>query len=138
VRPRRRPRRSVPVLALVVVTSLSFLSAIALTASNVVASSRRTNLTDAMDANELKPANCNGITVTNIVVGTNGTGGADLILGTSVGETIQTQGGDDCALGGGGNDTFINTGGNDVCIGGPGTDTNGFLGFLFTCPTFIQ
>jgi Ca2+-binding RTX toxin-like protein len=120
------------------VTGLSFLSAIALTASNVVASSRRTNLTDAMDANELKPANCNGISLTNIVVGTAGTAGNDLILGTSAGENFTNGQGNDCALGGGGDDTFINGGGNDVCIGGPGTDTNGLFGIFFTCPTFIQ
>jgi hypothetical protein len=119
------------------VTGLSFLSAVAFTASNVVASSRRTNQTRAMIANELKPADCNGINLTNIVVGT-GTAGSDLILGTSSGETIQTGNGDDCALGGGGNDTFVDSGGTDVCIGGPGTDTNGFLGFFGRCDVFIQ
>jgi hypothetical protein len=121
-----------------VVVGLSFLSAIAFTASNVVSASRRTNQTRALDPNELKPADCNGITLTSIVLGTNGTGGNDLILGTAAGETLQNGAGDDCALGGGGNDTFIDTGGTDVCIGGPGTDTNGFLGFLFRCDTFIQ
>jgi Ca2+-binding RTX toxin-like protein len=121
-----------------VLTGLSFLSAVAFTASNVVASSRRANLTDAMDANELKPASCNGINLTNIVVGTGGTAGNDLILATSAAENITNGNGDDCALGGGGNDTFFNGGGNDVCIGGPGTDTNGLFGIFFTCPTFIQ
>jgi Ca2+-binding RTX toxin-like protein len=138
VRPRRRPRRSVPVLALTVVVGLSFLSAIAFTASNVVSASRRTNQTRALDPNELKPADCNGITLTNIVVAGNGTAGADLILGTAAGETIQTGNGNDCALGGGGNDTFIDVGGTDVCIGGPGTDTNGFLGIFLRCDVFIQ
>jgi Ca2+-binding RTX toxin-like protein len=86
-------------------------------------------------ANELKPAACNGLNLTNIVSGSgtiNGTNGNDLIIGSSGSDTINGMGGDDCILGAGGDDTIDGGDSSDVCIGGAGTDT------FSTCETVIQ
>lgn len=73
--------------------------------------------------NDVKPAACAGINIVTVVVGTNGPGGRDLVLGTAAGTTVRGRASADCVLGGGGDDTVNGDGGNDVCIGGPGSDT---------------
>ncbi len=84
-------------------------------------------------ANDLKPPECAGITLTAVVAGVNGTNGNDLVLGTAAGETVKGNGGDDCLVAGGGNDALNGGAGTDVCVGGPGTDS-----FNGTCETQIQ
>lgn len=79
----------------------------------------------SITANDLKPPQCNGIHLTNLIVATgaiSGTSGNDLILGSSGGNTISGEGGNDCIVGGGGNDTLFGDSGTDVCIGGSGND----------------
>jgi Ca2+-binding RTX toxin-like protein len=120
-------------LAPILVLATAGLCVIGLTASNVVASSSASDTSRGVLVNELKPAACNGITLTNVIVGVNGTGQANLLLGSNAGQTMRGQNGNDCILGGGGNDSLRGNGGNDVCIGGPGTDT-----FFATCETQIQ
>jgi Ca2+-binding RTX toxin-like protein len=118
------------------VAGLAIVSMLAFTAANGVPPSKASDRSQAVNVNELKPTACNGITLTNRLVGSGtftGTGGADLLLGSAGVDDIRGAGGNDCLVGGGGNDTLRGQGGTDVCIGGPGTDT-----FLPNCETQIQ
>lgn len=76
-------------------------------------------------ANDLKPAACAALNLTNLVVGSgnfNGSNGNDLILGSPRADTIDGRQGGDCILGGGDNDILRGHVGNDVLLGGPGND----------------
>jgi Ca2+-binding RTX toxin-like protein len=110
---------------------------IAITATNVIPASRAgSTISGPPTANQLKPAACAALNLATIVVGggaVNGTGGADLMIGSPGNDTMAGRGGADCILGGAGNDSLRGDGGTDVCIGGPGTDT-----FHATCETRIQ
>ena len=91
----------------------------ALSAGNTVPGSLATRYQVAITANAMKPGACAGITLTTVVAGVTGTGGADLLLGSAGANSMTGSGGNDCILGGGGNDS-INCGtGIDVAIGGP-------------------
>lgn len=86
-------------------------------------------------AEDLKPAACNGITLTQIVSGSGtltGTSGNDLIIGSTGADTIDGLGGDDCILGSGGDDSLTGNDGTDVCLGGPGNDV------FLTCEAEVQ
>jgi len=100
--------------------------------SNNVTSSGIDEHSETITANDLAPAACGSLSLTNIVTGSgtiNGTLGNDLILGSSNADTVNANEGDDCVLGGGGDDTLNGWDGNDVLDGGAGTDTcNGGLG----------
>lgn len=121
-------------IGFVVVVVVSVFTAVA--ASNTVSSSRAGEDQSSITGNELKPAECAGINITNIVdigAGESGTDGNDLILGTAGDDTVIRGGaGDDCILGGGGNDRrrffffwipgLFGDEGDDILIGGPGQD----------------
>ena len=86
------------------------------------------SISGPVTADDLKPAQCVGITLTAVVVGSGTFSGAvgdvnELILGSSLADTINGDGGDDCILGGGNDDTLDGEAGDDSLIGGPGTDT---------------
>ena len=96
------------------------------TAANLVPGSRIGRGLVSITANDLKPAECAGITVTRLVVGSgtiNASNANELILGSSGADTIDGRAGDDCILGGGGNDTIQGGAGLDVLLGGPGDDS---------------
>ena len=90
----------------------------------------------SVSPDDLKPPECDGITLTNIVdvgAGETGTPANDLILGTDKNDAeIRGGAGDDCILGGKGNERQRNgtdwvpglygDEGNDVLIGGPGNN----------------
>jgi hypothetical protein len=94
----------------------------ALAAANIVP---ETGLHDAVEQdpvtpNDLKPPECAGLDLTNIVEGSgtfNGTDGNDLILGSPGADVIDGGAGDDCILGGDQNDDLYGGG------GAGGTDT---------------
>lgn len=135
---RRSRTGRIGVLALVGLLSGSLITA--LTATSSVPATRADHNLLSIGPNDLKPADCAGITVTTLLTGTgtfSGTGASELVLGGSGVDTIIAGGGDDCILGGGGNDSIQGQSGTDVCIGGPGTDTFGILG-LGGCETEIQ
>ncbi len=90
--------------------------------TNTVPDTRVDDLSQAITANALRPAACAALDLTSIVVGSLGTAGNDLILGTAAGDTIQGQAGDDCILGGGGNDDVQGQQGNDIILAGDGDD----------------
>ncbi|MBI4789338.1 MAG: hypothetical protein HY782_20090 [Chloroflexi bacterium] len=95
-------------------------------ASVAVPASRLSETIRPAGPNDLKPTECAGLTLTNIVIGSgniDGTGGNDLIFGSAGADSIKGLGGGDCILGGGGDDDINGNGGGDICIGGPGTDT---------------
>ena len=106
------------------------------TTSNTVPATRFGTVTNAVTANDLKPAACAALTLTGIFVGSgnfNGPGGGStLLMGGSGNDRINAKGAADCVLGGAGDDTITGGGGSDVCIGGPGSDT------FSRCETVIQ
>jgi Ca2+-binding RTX toxin-like protein len=124
---------SVALRAIGVLALLLLCIAVVATAANTVPASNLGSASQAITANTLKPAACNGITLTNLVIGNNGTAGNDLVLGSAGVDNMNGAGGNDCILGGGGNDSIAGGAGTDVCIGGPGTDT-----FNNNCETQIQ
>lgn len=117
-------------LALITVSIISaFAAGISIPASNIE------KQTIAVTAEDIKPAACAGLSLTNIISGSGtltGTPANDLIIGSALADTIDGGGGNDCILGGGGDDTLIGNEGTDVCLGGPGTDS------FITCETEVQ
>ena len=108
-------------IALIAVSVVSaFAAGISVPAANVGQQSV------SVTAEDIKPAACGSLYLTNIVHGSGlftGTAGIDLIIGSSGADTIDGLGGDDCILGSGGDDSLTGNEGNDVCLGGAGTDT---------------
>jgi hypothetical protein len=97
----------------------------AMAAANSIPPSGLDEISRSITVNDLKPAQCNSIHLTNLIAATgmiSGTDDNDLILGGSGSDTISGEGGNDCILGGGGNDTLYGDSGTDVCIGGSGSD----------------
>lgn len=111
-------------LALLIVSAVSaFAAGISVPAANV------DQQTAPVTAEDIKPAACGALILTNIISGAGtltGTAGNDLIIGSAGADLIDGLGGSDCILGGGGLDTITGNEGNDVCLGGPETDM--FLG----------
>jgi Ca2+-binding RTX toxin-like protein len=80
----------------------------------------------AVTAEDIKPAACDGLFLTNIVSGSGtltGTAANDLIIGSAGVDMIDGLGGDDCIVAGNGDDILAGGDGADVCLGGPGSDT---------------
>ncbi len=113
--------------------------------ANIVPASFASDTKHQTQANELKPPQCNGLNLTNVVILANGdspTNGNDLILGTAGTDIVNGGQGNDCIVGGGGDDNQCNSwiiilcrwfpqafldgldggAGTDVIIGGSGTD----------------
>lgn len=124
---------------LLLLAALLVLASVAtgLAAGNSVPATRADQSTRSIGPDDLKPAECSGITLTNLVTGSvtvTGTSGNDLILGSALIDTMSGLGGDDCILGGDLVDVINGGSGNDVCIGGPGIES-----FLFSsCETAYQ
>jgi Ca2+-binding RTX toxin-like protein len=110
-------------LGLLLVVSVSVLSAFAAGISAPVVNAGQQSV--PVTAEDIKPAACAGITLTNIVSGSGtltGTAGNDLMIGSGGADVIDGLGGDDCVLGSGGDDTLAGNEGKDVCLGGTGDD----------------
>ena len=120
---------NIPRLFLVALIALIMMGVVsASAASNTVPATHLGQQVNPITANDLKPPECAGLNLTDIVVcsggNCNGTGANELLLGTSAGERIRGRGGTDCIVGGGGDDQLVGNGSKgDVCIGGPGNDT---------------
>ena len=144
----------VVIVVFAIVLLITVLSATA--ASNTVPLTRADKDSIGINADTLKPAECSGITLTNIVdvgAGESGTSANDLILGTDKADAeIRGGAGDDCILGGKGNDRqkigpdwvggLYGEAGDDVLIGGPGKKDvcEGGAGSdtFYTCETVVQ
>jgi hypothetical protein len=108
----------VGLLGLIVVSAMS-----ALASANTVPETVVKADSLPITANDLKPAQCNGIDLSHIVTDGIGTSGNDLVLGNGDANTLNGGGGNDCLVGGAGNDVLIGGAGIDVCTGGTGIDT---------------
>lgn len=117
------------VIILVLILTSAFST---MAASNSIPKTGISQHVRAITANDLKPPECAGITVTNKVSGTgsfSGTDANDLIIGSAAADLIVDINGNDCILGGGGDDTLEGGLGDDVILGGPGNDAiDGGLG----------
>jgi hypothetical protein len=106
--------------ALVLVSAIS-----AYAAANSVPRSKVVDYSTAITANALKPSECAGLSLSNVITGRdeiNGSSGNDLILGSEREDTIRGNNGNDCILGGSGEDTLYGNSGGDVLIGGGDSD----------------
>ena len=122
--------RSISLAALIVVGAIN-----ALAAANTVPPSAADEIVLPINANALKPAECAGLNLTEVVIWQPGMArdrDPSLILGSQNADSIQGGKGADCILGGGGDDQLDGDQGSDVCIGGPGNDT------FKQCSTKIQ
>ena len=141
-----RPKVFLALLVLLIVFSAYF----AFAGGNTIPATNADDYTGPTPApDDLKPTECNSITVDEITAGSgviNGTRSNNLILGSSVADTITASnagskwltncivGGagddiingskkDEIILGGDGDDTINGGNGYDICYGGAGTDT---------------
>jgi Ca2+-binding RTX toxin-like protein len=112
---------------------------VAIAANNIVPVTYLTDQSSVMTANDLKPAACSAIDLTDIFYcptgggACNATDDSELVIGSPANDSIQGGKGDDCIVGGGGNDNIRGEQNTDVCIGGPGTDS-----FHPSCETETQ
>lgn len=122
-------------IALAIPLVLILIVGAAFTAANDVPVSDAGNPVQPIDAADLAPSECSGITITNSMSGTGvvvGTLENDWIAGSNLVDTIDGVAGDDCIEGHDEADVIDGGPGNDVCIGGLGNDT--FVG----CETEVQ
>jgi Ca2+-binding RTX toxin-like protein len=111
-------------------TCLGLLTLILVSAFSTLAATNTVNESGANDtfhqatAEELKPSECDGITLNNIVIGSDSIGNNSLILGSANGDNLTGKDGDDCILGGGGDDSLKGQKGDDVLLGGLGVNDN--------------
>jgi Ca2+-binding RTX toxin-like protein len=132
-------------LILILISLFSiFAASVSVAATGLAAVSHTTNV------NELKPAECASLNLTNLIINGNGGSGNDLIFGTAEDNTLDGGGGNDCMVGGDGVDVLSGGDGDDVLLGGAGADElNGDAGtdtcyggpdvdLFATCETEVQ
>jgi Ca2+-binding RTX toxin-like protein len=78
--------------------------------------------TQEVTADQLKPPDCNGLSLSSYFVNIDGSTTNDLVLGSSGSDALNGNEGNDCIVGGSGDDTLDGGDGMDICIGGDGTD----------------
>jgi Ca2+-binding RTX toxin-like protein len=109
-------------LAIVLLILISAFSALA--TANIVPENGIDDISpQPITVNDLKPPECAGLNLQNIIDSDNGGPGNDLILGSPNADVIGGGDGDDCIIGGDGNDTLTGDDGDDVLLGGNGDDT---------------
>ena len=117
-----KPSRLLRFAGIFLIGLIAVSAASAFAAANSVPATRLDDDSLPITANNLKPAECAALNLTNIVVAGNGTAGNDLILGTAGNDNLRGLGGDDCIVGGDGNDRLRGNRGNDILLGGAGND----------------
>jgi Ca2+-binding RTX toxin-like protein len=103
-----------------------------LSASNTVPESGLGSETQSVTAEQVKPVECNSLSLEFISSSSTGSILNDLVLGTSSSDSLSGLSGNDCLVGGEGDDTLDGGEGTDICIGGGGADT------FLNCETEIQ
>jgi Ca2+-binding RTX toxin-like protein len=116
-------RRTLLVLIVVFLCFLALLANVFLTAANYIAPSGLSSLFFPILADSLKPDECASITLTNLVIGGDGSNANDLLLGTAGDDLLRGRGGDDCIVGGAGDDILNGGPDNDILLGGPDSDS---------------
>jgi Ca2+-binding RTX toxin-like protein len=118
----RGPRKTsqVGVVALLAVGALALSVVSASTASNTIPATKAGALARGVTVADLAPEACKSQGLTRLVVGTTGSSGNDLLIGTAGTETLKGGQGNDCIVAGSGDDTLDGGAGHDVCIGGSG------------------
>ena len=110
-------------ICLIILIVASVASAFA--AANTIAPSNVGIQSVDVNADDLKPAACTDLHLTNVVGGSGtiiGTSNNDLIIGGSENDVIDGKGGDDCIIGAGGNDSIIH---EDTMIGSADMNIDG-------------
>jgi Ca2+-binding RTX toxin-like protein len=118
-------RRAI-LVGLAVMAALSAASFPALTANNPVPITYASDTTSGITPNNLKPSECNGISLTAKLSGSvtiNGGAAAELITASNLADSVSGNNGNDCILGGDGIDTLRGNNNNDVILGGAGVDS---------------
>ena len=112
-----------------VVGAVAFSLVAAFTAANAVPGTKagRSLTSRAPTANELKPAACAALNLTEWISGSGnvmpaGNGNA-LVLGSAGIDSVKGKNGNDCLVAGAGADTLNGGAGTDICIGGAGINT---------------
>lgn len=121
----RRTRITSRNLRLLLMAAMGLLAAVGIlsadTASNSVPPTRLGQSEHATGPNELKPTECAGLALVNIMVATGqtltGTNSADLLVGNAATRTITGRQGNDCIVGNADSQTLDGGGGYDVCLG---------------------
>lgn len=129
-------KRSIVRLLLIMIGMIVLAGMIgALATANTVPSTGAGQSSMTIMANDIKPGECGGITLYNVITGPDGTDSNDLMLGTSGADTHYGFDGDDCMVGGDGDDVLDPGPGDNVVLGGAGYDycvdhggTNTFYG----------
>jgi Ca2+-binding RTX toxin-like protein len=108
----------------------------ALAAANSVPVSGKLDTTITLTAQQLKPQDCNGLTLASYVLAGGGTfknnGTSALILGVPGFDNLKAGGGNDCVVGGSGGDTISGGAGGDICFGDASTTFNSCGAFYRT------
>ena len=107
----------VGLLALILISIFS-----AFATANTVLESGLYDSAQSITANNLKPLECAGLDLANVIDNGSGGPGNDLILGTTGADILSGGDGDDCIVGGDGNDTLAGGNGNDILLGNNGDD----------------
>ena len=116
-------------IAIVPIFLVALSAGVVISASNTVSTSGLEDTSSSVSPNQLKPSECNSITIADVYVVTPGVPFSssgnrnDLILGTSGADNITAGNGSDCVVGGAGDDTINGNQRNDILLGGPGNDT---------------
>ncbi|MCJ7565938.1 MAG: hypothetical protein MUO58_00150 [Anaerolineales bacterium] len=121
-----KPSKLLRFVGIFLIALIAVNAASAFAAANSVPATRLDDDTLPITANDLKPSECAGINLTNIVVITgngSGTNANDLILGSTGGDTLRGSDGDDCIVGGGGDDSLDGQKDNDILLGQDGNDS---------------
>jgi Ca2+-binding RTX toxin-like protein len=105
----------------------------ALAAANTVPASGKLDTTIVLTVQQLKPQDCNGLSLTAYLLTSGGTfknnGSSALILGVPGFDNISAGGGNDCIVGGLGGDKLSGGTGGDICFGDTTTTFNSCSAF---------
>ncbi len=128
-----------PLILLGVIVIFGMIGALA--TANTVPPTGAGETSQAIMANDIKPGECSGITLYNVITGPDGTSSNDLMLGTAGADTHYGFDGDDCMVGGEGDDVLDPGAGDNVVLGGAGYDycvDHGGANAFYGCEEIVE